>query len=114
MADVGNVSGVQGASESEWTNQNTAGQNNSSRIELLAIGHSKYKGGVAPPCVNLKVVQPTLRRRALGKGAFVFPIHHTVHFFTFKHRDTYRHRTHQQGMKPSSERHKVFIAYWIK
>lgn len=75
VADVGNVSGLQGASESEWTNQNTAGENNCSRIELLAVGHSKYKGGVAPPCVNLKVVQPTffLRGEPCGKGAFLFP-----------------------------------------
>lgn len=73
MADVGNVSGLRGTSESEWTNRNTAGENNSSRFVLLAVGHSEYKGGVAPPCVNLKVVQPTLGRGALGKGAFLFP-----------------------------------------
>lgn len=72
MADMGNVSGLQGRGEPEWTNWNTAGENNFSRILLLAVGHSKYKGGVAPPCVNLKVVQPTLRRGALWKGAFLF------------------------------------------
>lgn len=90
MADMANVSGLQGGGEPEWTNRNTAGGNNFSRILLLAVGYSKYKGGVAPPCVNLKVVQPTLG--SLVKRCFSLSYSVTIpptHYSTFKHRDAY-------------------------